>query len=546
MAKNKIPSLSFKFSDLFTADYRLITALLIALPLLIYAQVWNFEFVWDDNHGKKLGVGHIFNPFVQEQTWANFIQLFSEPYYRMFIPITYFFWGLLKAFSEFLSLPFNSVLHLTNVAVHIINGLLVFTILKQFVREKWALLIGVLLFLLHPIQVEVTAWVGEFRTLLAFAFSLSALYIYLKNQANFSYLSLLLFVLALLSKPSAVVLVLFIFAFNYFHYGLKLVENIKKTLPFALIALVFVVITSSVQPISASHIIAVWQRPFVWLDSTIFYLFKIIFPFNLGASYALSPKFISSQWWFYPLAFLPLGLGYFVWLKRKTQPLLIFAIVLFMAGFFTTSGFVSFNFQQHSVVADRYLYFSMFGTALLIAVIFSKTNKKLWQGLIISILLVFVALSAFRQIPIWHNGITLWQHSKNFEVRPTYAHSNLAAQLYNKGLVMRQNEKHQQAIDYFTKAILYYPKAAKDNLSGALFNRGLSLLHQKKYRQALTDFDQLVQIQPQSQDAHDAKIHVLVLLKQCDKAYKAVSFAGKNKVKPQANVLANIKKTCPK
>ena len=110
-----------------------------------------------------------------------------------------------------------------------------------------------------------------------------------------------------------------------------------------------------------------------------------------------SPKFISAQWWFYPLAFVPLFLGYLLWLRRKNQPLLVFAAALFIAGFFTTSGFVSFVFQQHSLVADRYVYFAMIGIALLIGTIFSKVDQKIWQNLIISILIIFASLSAFRQ-----------------------------------------------------------------------------------------------------------------------------------------------------
>ena len=36
-SKKQTAALNFKFSDLFSADYRIITALLIILPLLIYS-----------------------------------------------------------------------------------------------------------------------------------------------------------------------------------------------------------------------------------------------------------------------------------------------------------------------------------------------------------------------------------------------------------------------------------------------------------------------------------------------------------------------------
>ncbi|SMN02697.1 hypothetical protein SPONN_1677 [uncultured Candidatus Thioglobus sp.] len=48
----------------------------------------------------------------------------------------YLFWGALKWFAELLSLPISSVLHLSNMGVHIVNGLLIFTIIKQFVVNK--------------------------------------------------------------------------------------------------------------------------------------------------------------------------------------------------------------------------------------------------------------------------------------------------------------------------------------------------------------------------------------------------------------------------
>ena len=541
----KPAALNFKFSDLFSSDYRIITALLIILPLLIYAQVYDFEFVWDEISKPN---NHLDNTFVEHPSWASFIQIFTQPYFSMYIPISYLFWGLLKSIAELLSLPVNSVLHLSNVVVHIVNGLLVFTIFKQFIVNKWAMLIGVLFFLLHPIQVESVAWVSEFRDLLAFCFSLSALYLYLKNQTKVGFLVLFLFVFALLSKPSAVVLVAFVFLFNYFYYDFKLAKNIQKTLPFALIALIFVIIASSAQLGRidfAQYSLAFWQRPFAWLDSIAFYLYKIIYPYHLSASYMLSPKFIIQQWWFYPLALVPLALGYLLWLRRKTQPLLVFAAALFIAGFFTTSGFVDFSFQKFSLVTDRYMYFAMIGIALLIGTIFSKVDKKKLQGLIISVLIVFASLSAFRQIPIWQNPLKLWSHSVNYEVTPNYAHNSLAAYFNNTGNSLLDLKQYNQAITYFDKAIKFYPEYSTYNLGISIYNKGLSYVRQKKYQQALDSFNQAIKINPNYANAHNGKIHLLALSEQCKKAKQALGFAQQHKVKLQQAVAKDLHRICP-
>ena len=538
-SKKQAAALNFKFSDLFSADYRIITVLLIILPLLIYAQVYDFELLWDD--GEESVGGHLSNLFMTQPSWVSFRQLFSEAFFGMYIPISYLFWGLLKSLAELLSLPVNSILHLSNVVVHIVNGLLVFTILKQFVVNKWAVLLGVGFFLLHPIQVEAVAFVSEFRGLLATLFVLLSWYYYLKNQANLSYLALIFFVLAILSKPSAVVLVAFVFLLNYFHYDFKIAKNIQKTLPFALIALIGIIIAHSVQSKfnihTSEYAIAFWQRPFAWLDSIVFYLYKIVYPYHLGTSYTLSPKFISVQWWFYPLALVPAGLGYFLWLGRKTQPILVFATALFIAGFFTTSGFVDFSFQKFSLVADRYVYFAMIGVALAVA---NLADRKYWQVLLFGVLLIFAALSAFRQIPIWQNPIKLWSHSMNYEVTPNYARNNLVANFNNTGASLLNLKKYQQARVYFDKAINLYPKDIE-----AIYNKGVSYLRQKKYQQALEHFNQAIKISPNYANVHNAKIHVLALLKQCKKAKQAAVFAQQHRVKLQQAMVDDLHRICP-
>ncbi|SMN02337.1 hypothetical protein SPONN_866 [uncultured Candidatus Thioglobus sp.] len=350
---------------------------------------------------------------------------------------------------------------------------------------------------------------------------------------------------------------LFVFVINYFHYGFKPWDNIRKTLPFALIALTIVLFTQSVQfggniNFEQQHTLAYWQRPFAWLDSIVFYLYQLIYPYHLSASYTLFPKFIAQQAWFYPLALLPLGLGYWLWLKRKTSPMLVFSVALFVAGFFTTSGLLSFFFQQYSLVTDRYLYFAMLGIALLVASIF-KSDNKIKQGLIIGVLIVFTGLSAFRQIPLWQSEFALWSHSVRYELSEQYALENLnavyanrAVSFHNKGNAFKIAGENERAITYFTKAIDQYPKHFKNRLGMSFNSRGTLLFHQKKYEKSLSDFIQTVKLEPDNNDANVNKILLHSILKQCKQAYIALDFAHKNQVKLQKIRLADLQKRCPK
>ena len=276
----------------------------------------------------------------------------------------------------------------------------------------------------------------------------------------------------------------------------------------------------------------------------------------------LSPKFISVQWWFYPLALVPLALGYLLWLRRKTQPLLIFAAALFIAGFFSTSGFVDFGFQKYSLVTDRYIYFAMIGTALAVA---NLADRKYWRVGLLSVLLIFALLSAFRQIPIWQNLLKLWSHSMNYEATSGYAHGNLAVYFgikanafydtgeynqaityfdkaieiypknyykklskafYNKGLALLKLKKYQQALDYLNQSIKIDPNYdyTSNSSSKTIHNKGFALLHLKKYQQALEHFNQAIKINPKNKEAHDAKKYLGKLI-----ADKGLALASRGK-----------------
>ncbi|SMM98153.1 O-GlcNAc transferase [uncultured Candidatus Thioglobus sp.] len=539
MTKNKKTkpfALTFKFSDFWAADYRIIAALLIALPLLVYAQVYNFDFLWDD-------AGHLAHPFLSDPSVQSFTQLSSEPFFGMYIPVTYFFWGSLKAFAEFLSLPVNSIFHLLNVLIHIANGLLVFTILSQFVKNKWAVLVGALFFLLHPIQVETVAWVSEFRGLLAFFFALLSLYFYMRdlciNKTNLPYASLFLLFLALMSKPSAAILPILIVTIHYFHYSFNLKTNLIKTLPFVGVTLIMTIVAFNEQSYSALHL-DYWYRPFIWLDSMVFYLYQIIFPLQLSASYALSTELLITQWWLYPLAILPLILLILLWFKRQQFTSLAFASALFIIGFLPTSGLISFTFQTYSVVADRYIYFAFIGVALLVSTIFDYGNGKFWKGLMIGILLIFTTLTAFQQIPLWKNTAKLWAHSLKTEAVPSYA-------TYNYGKTLAHAGEITQAVKMFNLVLDHHPKDRPYQTKhiDLFYNRGVAMLKLNKPQKALLDFEQVISMSAKNSSAYNLKIYTLIVLKQCKEAHSTVYFARKNRIQLPTETLKNLQKTCP-
>ena len=550
--------LVFNFFKLFTdKKFLLITLALIVLPLLVYVQVYNFKFLWDDGNS---AIGHLNNLYVQVPSIKHVVHVFTNPFFGMYVPIYYLSWGSIKWLAIPLELSVSGVLHISNVVMHIINGLLVFVLIRQFTTSRYATLVGALFFLLHPIQVESVAWSSEFRGLLASFFSLLVIYFYMKNKTL--YFALLLLVLALLSKPSAAAAPLFIFAINHFYYKFSFKANIIKVLPFIVIVVIIAAVTYIIQTTTgvddlSQHVIPYWQRPLVWLDSIIFYLYKIIIPYSLGASYALSPQFIVSQWWFYPLSIPALMLFVLSYLLRDKYPLLVLAFVLFIVGFLATSGLISFAFQKYSIVADRYMYFSFIGISLAISLALEMAGKKYLFIIFIVILLVFASLSAFRQIPIWKDTFSLWQHSRSLEAVPSYAKVNLSAALYNnrhefehienKGLELAEKGEIDNAIDIFDYLLEHYLDNGRYNFeySNLFYNRGVLNVKRKQFKQALPDFIKAIQINPKNIQAMNAKLFAYINLEQYKKAWLEVAniLAIKEKVAP--SLLIDLQKICP-
>lgn len=89
--------------------------------------------------------------------------------------------------------------HIVNVVLHATNALLFAALLASQGVPLLAGLLAGLLFLIHPANVEVGAWIVQLKTLLAFGLSLGALLALRRHPT----VGTLLYALALLSKPTA-------------------------------------------------------------------------------------------------------------------------------------------------------------------------------------------------------------------------------------------------------------------------------------------------------------------------------------------------------
>src|SRR4051812_47798695 len=133
--------------------------------------------------------------------------------------------------------------HLTSVALHAINSLLLFFFLFDLTSRRWESAFVAALFAAHPLHVESVAWIAERKDLLSGLFFLLCLWTYVRwvrrGGAIRYALVIVLFALALMSKPMVVTVPGILLLLDYFPLKrqARFAKLMLEKLPFLLMSL---------------------------------------------------------------------------------------------------------------------------------------------------------------------------------------------------------------------------------------------------------------------------------------------------------------------
>lgn len=444
--------------------------------------------------------------------------------------------------------------HLTNIILHALNTILVFILTIRLTGNfegragKKAIIAGTvasLLFGIHPLRVESVAWVTERKDVLYAFFFLLSILAYTRyastssKRLNYYGASFILFILALMSKPMAASLPFVLLILDFYPLRRLKIENRLKSirwvlfekLPFLLSALLLSILIILPHP-SADKIFTkeiFTERIFLAAHSYIFYLAKILLPFNLAPLYPSLPsinyfnlEYIASLILFFAITFFSL------WSVKTNK---LFAVV-WLYYVVTLMPVIGIDKIATFAAADRYTYLPSLGpfflAGLWIAVIFERCSKRQWQALIIITLLLisFLVIKTINQIDVWKDSITLWSHEiKIFPGKSLAAYNNRgkaygslgnyheAIKDYNKvielnplyadgyharGNIYFKLGNYQQAVGDYTFAIQLKTKYYKEAYS----NRGIANYSIGDYQQAINDFDNAIMLDPQDKTAY--------------------------------------------
>jgi protein O-mannosyl-transferase len=397
--------------------------------------------------------------------------------------------------------------HVTNLFLHVADSLLVWLVLRRL-RIPGAFLAG-LLFAVHPVNVESVAWIAQRKNLLAMLFFLTAILLYLRSDnslcraesprtsrmtAVWYLLSLLAFLLAMLSKGSVAILPLILLFVIWWIRGRLGSRDFAKMLPFLVLGTILVLVNIWFQSHGSGDPIrsASWAERLAGAGAVVwFYLYKALAPLNLMFNYPQwDIRTNQIRWWLPLFAMVAVTIFLGVFRQHVWRKPLLFAWAYFCIALLPVVGFVDVYFMKYSLVADHYQHIALVAVVALLAAFLTKmwsqatTFGRPLVGSTTFLLVAALGLLTWQHSKVYASAIVLY--SKAFEKNPR---SWLAAN--NLGSELVQIGEPDDAIQYLRRAIELKPDYVQ-----AYYNLGTALTVTGHYDEAVRNFRRALELQP--------------------------------------------------
>jgi tetratricopeptide (TPR) repeat protein len=325
------------------------------LSLVLFGRALSGDFLrWDDHQFL------VDNPTVRSLDGANLWTLVSTLHQQVYTPlhhlsnaIQYAIWG-----------AWSPGFHLVNLLVFAVGLTVLYRLLIRLGIPALAALMATAVYAAHPSHVESVAWITGLKDVLSFAFAMGAVLFHLEGSGaparRRPYLSFVLFVCALLSKNTLIVLPALLLVLDWVVCGTRLRVAALRVLPHLAVAAALVPVVWgrwSSQEITRPDSTPALARVG---DSYGHYLRAVFWPFDLSPLY---PARLPRGWTGQAVAGLaaPLLLGVLCVVRRWWKALL--ALGWFLAALLPMTNLVPLYYR----VNDRYLILPTLALALVAA-----------------------------------------------------------------------------------------------------------------------------------------------------------------------------------
>lgn len=456
----------------------LIRMAIFAIVFLAFARLTICQFTfWDDQ--ATIHQNFRLNPpsFKTLAYYWNLNQAGEQTTMGLYVPVTYTVWSALAMFAQLdrpdaQGITLNAAyFHTANVAIHALTAVLVFQLLLRLFNSDVAAAIGALLFALHPVQVESVGWISGTKDLLCGFFSVSALLMYVRSvqvrsdlprahwPSRWRYLlGLLFFVLAMLSKPTAVVVPLMAVSVAVLLLDRPPKQVLISLLPWFVAMIPCLIWTKIVQPATWQSPLPLWARPAVALDAIAFYLYKLVWPIHLCVDYGHNPQAIVDNHQIYFSWILPALVLVVLW--RQRSRCVTAAALLFLLPVVPVLGFSSFEFQKISTTSDHYLYLSMLGAAVLMTWAMVQIKSR-WKFPAAIVILVLFCIRSILQEATWYDTRTVFYHALDLNPKSVVSSDGLGYLTGREARRLRAPADHDKARALYDQSIAWYQRSVK-------------------------------------------------------------------------------------
>lgn len=483
--------------------------ILVLIGLVFYCNSFKNEYALDD------GIVIEKNLYVQEGV-RGIIKILStdayDSYYKQmnagqqlsggrYRPLSIVTFAIEEMFSgkkkEDPLVKISSVRHVINVLLYVFSVILLLRFLREYIFETnhFIAFCVSLLFLIHPIHTEVVANIKSRDEILSFLFiilTFTKFFQYQRDkQTTYLIMGLLYYFLALLSKEYAITLVVLIPMLLYIKNNDSLKQAIIKTLPFLVIAIVYLAMRFHVvgkgaeienpdvlnSPFKFAKPDEKWATKIEILDH---YLKLLFCPSPLSSDYSYNTipytNFSDPKVWLSIFIHLSMIAG-LLWFFLKRN------IIAFALGFYLLHLVLISNLLMDigATMGERLVYHSSFGFCLLLGMfvawvlqrIKQKTTANATGAVLSAVVIIWCAKVTIARNAEWKNDTTLFIADAEKVPNSVLVNGN-AGKAYIDLSELPENKAREKEL--VTKSIVYLKRAVEthDQYVNGYLNLGVA------------------------------------------------------------------------
>jgi hypothetical protein len=437
--------------------------LLLLACAALYFPVIQFGFLDYDDRAFILN-----DPAIQQLSLENISTIFFEPYSSVWFPL-----ARLSHAIDIAIFGHNAAgHHLVNALLHFLNASILLHVLLHLGRTAYPVeerpdsvfyvaIVSSVLFVVHPQHIDAVAWAIQRKELLATLFALLSIAAYLRQRTSLVGLCL---TLAMLSKPSAVVLPVFFILLDISLIEPKnisirrIAETVLSKWWMILLALAFAVATlrnhSEGNALWLDESFSLLSRVFLYSDNSLQGLSRF-FTLQAGLFFQPIDNYITSGGWQARVSLvlfllLLVTCGTLLFLGNRQVRMGAAGLLFYFAALLPAGGLIV---HGNYAFGDRYLYLSSIGlyVSLFIGLceLFRRhpaIKVRQWLYLLVSTVLLTALLLSHQILPKWASTESIWLYDVNQRPDSVFANHMLGNYYFNSG-------NHKQALIHFEASI---------------------------------------------------------------------------------------------